>query len=261
MHGGISRAGSIDRLIGEMTLAEKLGQLTMTAAGYTVTGPDHRRRFDRCDPGRHHRQSAQSGRRRRTCARCSGWRSRNRGSAFRCSSASTSIHGTAPCSPSRWARRRCSIPNLGAHRARGRQGSRRRRSGHDFRAHARCRARSALGTNRRGPGRGSLARRAHGGGQGARLSGRRPRRGRLRSRRSPSISAPTARSTAGRDYASVDISERTLREVYLPPFAAAVAAGVAAIMPAFNDLAGIPMTANAALHQGMAARAVSDSTA
>ena len=55
---------------------------------------------------------------------------------------------------------------------------------------------------------------------------------------------------AGRDYASADISERTLREVYLPPFAAAVASGVAAVMPAFNDLAGIPMTANAALLKG-----------
>ncbi len=53
--------------------------------------------------------------------------------------------------------------------------------------------------------------------------------------------------TAGREYASVDISERTLREVHLPPFVAAVAAGVATIMPAFTDLAGIPMTANAAL--------------
>jgi len=56
--------------------------------------------------------------------------------------------------------------------------------------------------------------------------------------------------TAGRDYASVDISERTLHEVYLPPFAAAVAAGVAAVMPAFTDLAGIPMTANAGLLRG-----------
>ena len=56
--------------------------------------------------------------------------------------------------------------------------------------------------------------------------------------------------TGGRDYASVDISERTLREVYLPPFAAAVASGVAAVMPAFTDLAGIPMTANAALLNG-----------
>jgi beta-glucosidase len=49
---------------------------------------------------------------------------------------------------------------------------------------------------------------------------------------------------AGRDYASVDISERTLREVHMPPFAAAVGAGVAAVMPAFTDLAGVPMTAN-----------------
>ncbi len=53
--------------------------------------------------------------------------------------------------------------------------------------------------------------------------------------------------TAGRDYAPVDISERTLREIYLPPFAAAVEAGVATIMPAFTDLAGVPMTAHIAL--------------
>ncbi len=53
--------------------------------------------------------------------------------------------------------------------------------------------------------------------------------------------------TAGREYASVDISERTLHEVHLPPFDAAVEAGVATIMPSFTDLAGIPMTANTAL--------------
>ena len=56
--------------------------------------------------------------------------------------------------------------------------------------------------------------------------------------------------TAGREYASVEVSERTLREVYLPPFSAAVAAGVAAIMPAFIDIAGVPMSANAPLLQG-----------
>ena len=56
--------------------------------------------------------------------------------------------------------------------------------------------------------------------------------------------------TAGREYASADLSERTLHEIYLPPFAAAVAAGTAAIMPAFNDIAGAPTTANAALLQG-----------
>jgi beta-glucosidase len=56
--------------------------------------------------------------------------------------------------------------------------------------------------------------------------------------------------TAGRDYASVDISDRTVHEVHLPPFAAAVTSGVAAVMPAFTDLAGIPMTSNVALLRG-----------
>ena len=56
--------------------------------------------------------------------------------------------------------------------------------------------------------------------------------------------------TAGRDYASVDISERTVLEVNLPPFVSAVHAGVAAIMPAFTDLAGVPMTANTAMLRG-----------
>jgi len=55
--------------------------------------------------------------------------------------------------------------------------------------------------------------------------------------------------TAGRDYAPVDISERTLQEVHMVPFEAAVAAGVAAIMPAFTDLNGIPMTAHMGLLQ------------
>lgn len=49
---------------------------------------------------------------------------------------------------------------------------------------------------------------------------------------------------AGRDYNSVDMSERTLREVYLPPFKAAVDAGVGTFMSAFNDLNGVPTSAN-----------------
>jgi beta-glucosidase len=53
--------------------------------------------------------------------------------------------------------------------------------------------------------------------------------------------------TAGREYAPVDISERTLREVHLPGFAAAVSSGVVAVMPAFTDLAGIPMTVHTGL--------------
>lgn len=54
-------------------------------------------------------------------------------------------------------------------------------------------------------------------------------------------------ASAGRDYASTDVSERTLREVYLPPFATAARAGAAAVMPAFSDLSGVPMTANGPL--------------
>jgi len=50
--------------------------------------------------------------------------------------------------------------------------------------------------------------------------------------------------TAGREYAAVDISDRTLHELYLPGFAAAVRAGVATLMPAFTDLNGVPMTAH-----------------
>lgn len=58
----------------------------------------------------------------------------------------------------------------------------------------------------------------------------------------------------GRDYAAVDLSQRQIEEVYLPPFAAAVAAGVAAVMPAFNDLAGVPMTAHGPLLDGVLRR-------
>ncbi len=49
---------------------------------------------------------------------------------------------------------------------------------------------------------------------------------------------------AGRDYNSTDVSERTLREVYLPPFKTAVDAGVGTLMSAFTDLGGVPGSAN-----------------
>jgi beta-glucosidase len=48
----------------------------------------------------------------------------------------------------------------------------------------------------------------------------------------------------GRDYNTVDVSERTLREIYLPPFRAAVDAGVASIMTSFNEIGGVPSHAN-----------------
>ncbi|MCW0389961.1 glycoside hydrolase family 3 N-terminal domain-containing protein [Xanthomonas sacchari] len=49
---------------------------------------------------------------------------------------------------------------------------------------------------------------------------------------------------AGLDYNTVDISERTLREVYFPPFQAAFGAGAVTTMASFNELSGVPATAN-----------------
>jgi beta-glucosidase len=48
----------------------------------------------------------------------------------------------------------------------------------------------------------------------------------------------------GRDYNTTEISEHTLREFYLPPFHAAVQAGTASLMSAFNSLGGTPSSAN-----------------
>ena len=49
---------------------------------------------------------------------------------------------------------------------------------------------------------------------------------------------------AGRDYNTVDMSERWLREFYLPPYKAAVDAGALSVMASFNELDGVPATAN-----------------
>jgi len=54
----------------------------------------------------------------------------------------------------------------------------------------------------------------------------------------------------GRDYNTADLSERTLQEVYLPPFYAAARAGAGSFMVAFNDIAGVPTTANRELVRG-----------
>jgi beta-glucosidase len=48
----------------------------------------------------------------------------------------------------------------------------------------------------------------------------------------------------GRDYNATDLSEITLRQVYLKPYQAAVAAGAATMMSSFNSINGVPGTAN-----------------
>jgi beta-glucosidase len=69
--------------------------------------------------------------------------------------------------------------------------------------------------------------------------------------RAPTAIAATAKHFAaygaaegGRDYNRADISERTLHEVYFPPFRAAVCAGAQTLMASFNDIGGIPAHAN-----------------
>ncbi|WP_317047336.1 glycoside hydrolase family 3 N-terminal domain-containing protein [Lutibacter citreus] len=47
-----------------------------------------------------------------------------------------------------------------------------------------------------------------------------------------------------RDYNTVDMSERTLRDIYLPPFKAALDAGAQTFMTAFNEISGVPATGN-----------------
>lgn len=56
-------------------------------------------------------------------------------------------------------------------------------------------------------------------------------------------------AVGGRDYNSVDMSERMLWEVYLPPFKAALDAGAATFMNSFNDLNGIPATGSVFLQR------------
>ncbi|HWD18568.1 MAG TPA: glycoside hydrolase family 3 N-terminal domain-containing protein [Verrucomicrobiae bacterium] len=56
---------------------------------------------------------------------------------------------------------------------------------------------------------------------------------------------------AGRDYNVVEMSDRTLREFYLPPYRAALDAGALSFMSSFNELNGIPATANRFLLQNI----------
>ncbi|WJG08968.1 beta-glucosidase BglX [Aliiglaciecola sp. LCG003] len=61
--------------------------------------------------------------------------------------------------------------------------------------------------------------------------------------------AAYGQAQAGRDYHTTDMSDRELRETYLPPFKAAVDAGAASFMTSFNELNGVPASANKYLLQ------------
>lgn len=88
-------------------------------------------------------------------------------------------------------------------------------------------------------------------------------RARVRGFQDPSVAADTTvLATAkhfvaygaprgGRDYNTVDLSERTLHEIYLPPFYAALDAGARSVMPGFNEIGGVPMHAHDGLIDGL----------
>jgi beta-glucosidase len=59
---------------------------------------------------------------------------------------------------------------------------------------------------------------------------------------------------AGRDYNPVDISERSMKEFYLPPYKAAIDAGVGSVMTSFNEINGVPAAANDWLVQDLLKR-------
>ncbi len=56
---------------------------------------------------------------------------------------------------------------------------------------------------------------------------------------------------AGLDYNTAELSPTTLAEVYLPPYRAALAAGAGSVMTAFNDIDGVPCSANRKLLTGV----------
>jgi beta-glucosidase len=238
--------GRIDTLLGQMTLAEKLGQLTMTASSYAVTGPiiagdstDSIRNgtlgnlLNLHGPGPTHEMQ-----------RLAVEESRLRVPLL---IALDVIHGHRTLFPIPLAEAALFDPEAWAETAREAA----KEAAHDglamtFAPMLDVSRDPRWGRTAEGPG--------EEGWLGARIAAAKVRGfqgGDLASLESIAACAKHFCAygpvNGGRDYASVDISERTVREVHLPPFESAVAAGVAAVMPAFTDLAGIPMTAHTAL--------------
>ena len=139
-------------------------------------------------------------------------------------------------------------PHRAGRRDRGGRRRHRARMGADARRVARC----ALGPLRGKSRRGSGARRDVRRGDGRRLSAGRSGAAGLGDGHAPNILPATDLSEAGRDYNAADVSPYRMHNVVLPPFKAAVDAGVGAVMVGFHDLAGIPCTA----HRELLARLV-----
>ena len=164
----------IDRLMREMSLAEKLGQLTMTTAGYTVTGPiiagDSTESIRQGTVGNLFNLTGAA--HVREMQRLAVEESRL---GVPLLFGFDVIHGFRTIFPIPLAGSGSVRPgHLGADGTGGGKGSRGRRAGDDLRSDAGCGPGSALGAYRRGPRRRSLAGRAHCRKQSAWIPGRGP---------------------------------------------------------------------------------------
>ena len=237
---GRSSRGS-RRSSAQMTLEEKVGQLTQVA-GAALPGAEARGgRSARAGPARSSGSTTRSSSTR--CRRSPSRRSRLEDPA--CSSRLDVIHGYRTIFPvplamaASWdpARRRA---GAGGGRAEARAAG----LHWTFAPDARHRPRRALGPHRRRRGRGSVPRRGHGGGPGARLPGRRTSARPTASLACAKHFAGYGAADGGRDYDPVYLPEGLLRNVYLPPFQAAVKAGVGTFMSAYMDLNDVPASGN-----------------
>ena len=215
-----ARPGRAESLVQGMTLAEKLGQLSILSADYAVTGPAVPTDLD-ADVRAGRVGSLSTSGAATPSATPSASRSRKPASASRCSSPSTSSTASAPSSPSPSPRPAPSTPPSGSTPPRA-AAAEAAAAGLDltFAPMLDVARDPRWGRIAEGPGEDPSVAAAFATPRSAASRARpRPRR------RPPKHFAAYGASTAGRDYAAVDVSDRTLAEVYLPPFRAAVDAG------------------------------------
>ena len=229
---------NVNHLLGEMTVAEKFGQLEL-AGPATATGrpdPAGGEGRDRLGPRPHRRQEHQRGAagggQQLAAAHPADLRAR------RDPRLPDDVPGAA-------GRGRELGPGAGRERrvGLGRRGER-RRDQVDVQPDGRHQPRPALGPRRRGRGRGPVPRLGDRRRQG-------PAATRARTSRAPDKVAATVKHfggygapVAGREYNTVDMSTQQLFNDYLPPYKAAIDAGAATVMSSFNSLNGVPNTAN-----------------
>ena len=229
-------ARRVEALLAQMTLEEKVGQLTQVAGGLFRGCRSPRRRCARAGPARSCGSTT-----RRSSTSCSGSRSRSRGSKIPVLFGLDVIHGYRTIFPVPLAMAASWDP-VGPRAGgggRGPGGARRRASTGPSRPWSTSPATPA--------GAGSSRARAR-----TRTSARRWRRRRCAASRGRTSARPTAllacakhfaaygAAEGGRDYDPVYVSEGQLRNVFFPPFHAAVEAGVGSFMSAYMDLNDVP---------------------